>query len=462
MHVEQREAVRVGAFHDIERHVGRQARRIGQPVDRHGRTGRRFHRDGAVADVPAGQDAAIRRVKPQAVLVAPEPGLDAAGLGEPGVARHQIGVDRVFIRARTDLRKRREGLVMAQQQRAAREAAQLVEMPELLRRLQPRQRGRLVERIGIVQTGIGAEDLPGPVGAAQAEVAGRLADPGEQAVIAVAAAIGVVVAAQGEERRVRQHRAQRRQEVRVALGLRAGIVDVAEMDHDVRTLLREQGRHRPCLVGAGRPVRDQGDAQLGLRRRHHEVADVGMADIGDRPGLAVGPEVADIVDQGAGPERIAGGITQPVLQCLLPSRIAGDQGVQQLETEAGAGRGRTHGAQGRRVGPAAAASRCDEKGGCSGQRVRADIDGTAGSMPRHGSGGGLEQRQDRVAGGQERRRHGPVVIRAAAARGRLEIEMTSSSARRFARPSGRRPSPCAQRLARPAPDRQDVVPGHCT
>ena len=66
--------------------------------------------------------------------------------------------------------------MVRQEDRFARKPAQLVGVPELLVGLEPGQGLGLVEGVAIMQPGIGAEDLPAQIRAAQAEIAGRLTD----------------------------------------------------------------------------------------------------------------------------------------------------------------------------------------------------------------------------------------------------------------------------------------------
>ena len=127
-----------------------------------------------------------------------------------------------------------------------------------------------VERIVIVQPGVHAEELPAR--GAQREVAGllrparverrRRIELRQQAVEARAAGVDVVVAAEVVDRHAAgaavENLVDDVEEVLLAFGRRAGVVDVAEMDQHVGIVLRhllEESRRRPRSRSPNRPPR---------------------------------------------------------------------------------------------------------------------------------------------------------------------------------------------------------------
>ena len=188
------------------------------------------------------------------MFMPPEPRRDPSGGGEAPEAGEQVGVPGVRP-ARPNARQRGKQRMVRQQYRLPGELGDARLDPGCLRRVEEGERMRL-ERVVGVQPGVHRHELPTPVLAAQAKIAGALprcalVQPGDQPVIAAASAIHVVVAGQRIHRRTRASGAKygvdRPGEVAVALGGRARVVDVAEVDQNIRPLLRE-------VLQNGRPV----------------------------------------------------------------------------------------------------------------------------------------------------------------------------------------------------------------
>ena len=289
--------------------------------------------------------------------------------------------------------------MVAEQDRAAGEAAELVEVPGFFGRVEGGDGGGFVEGVVVVEASVEGEELPGLVGAAQAEIAGGLADLFEQAVIAVAAAIGVVVAAQGEERRFGQDGAQGGEEVGGAFLGGAGVVDVAEMDDGVRALAGEEGGDGAGGSGAGAPVGEEGDAHRGAGGGEDEVGKSGVADVGDGLGAAIPSEVAGVGEEGFGPERVAAGEGEAVVQGGLAGGVAGGGGLEQLEAEPGAVGG-GEGGEGRgRVGAGGVGAGAVMAAGAGGDEVGGGLQLSSGRRrPARRSGRGGPGRRRRIGG----------------------------------------------------------------